>query len=325
VGDVVGRVRIGRSEPHDVYEKLFVAPKGSDVPGKKLSKAKGGLAHMDKGGSLRAGKAAKTVMSLADEVRAEMAAEKAAKLANPPANVKVEPAFPYADRLKQVKPVYGARKILPREQADANKAAFLEPSVVKDRMYHGTRRNFTRFSPTTADSIFVTPDPTFASGFAHGALEFKDPFSDVAHGRYSTPDTKFADPDKHVDNANVLPVRVQVKNPFDYDKPEHVEALRQYLHKNSGLPKDHIDRQLQAMTDPELSANWTQMEHPTVQRAIKNLGHDAYYTKELDTKNLGIYNPNAVKSDIGNIGTWRLDTPEMTEKKGGLIATSRTA
>ena len=287
--------------------------------------AGGGLAHMDKGGSLRAGKAAKTVMSLADEVRAEMAAEKAAKLANPPANVKVEPAFPYADRLKQVKPVYGARKILPREQADANKAAFLEPSVVKDRMYHGTRRNFTRFSPTTADSIFVTPDPTFASGFAHGALEFKDPFSDVAHGRYSTPNTKFADPDKHVDNANVLPVRVQVKNPFDYDKPEHVEALRQYLHKNSGLPKDHIDRQLQAMTDPELSANWTQMEHPTVQRAIKNLGHDAYYTKELDTKNLGIYNPNAVKSDIGNIGTWRLDTPEMTEKKGGLVGTSRTA
>jgi hypothetical protein len=44
VGDVVGQVRIGKSNPHDVYEKLFVAPKGSDVQGKKLSKAKGGLA-----------------------------------------------------------------------------------------------------------------------------------------------------------------------------------------------------------------------------------------------------------------------------------------
>ena len=42
VGDVVGQVRVGRSEPHDVYEKLFVAPKGSDVQGKKLSKADGG-------------------------------------------------------------------------------------------------------------------------------------------------------------------------------------------------------------------------------------------------------------------------------------------
>jgi hypothetical protein len=52
VGDVVGRVRVGRSEPHDVYEKLFVAPKGSDVQGVKLSKAAGGEVHMDKGGKV---------------------------------------------------------------------------------------------------------------------------------------------------------------------------------------------------------------------------------------------------------------------------------
>jgi len=50
MGDVVGRVRVGRSDPHDVYEKLMVAPKGSDVPGVKLSKAHGGLAHMAAGG-----------------------------------------------------------------------------------------------------------------------------------------------------------------------------------------------------------------------------------------------------------------------------------
>jgi hypothetical protein len=52
VGDVVGQVRVGRSEPHDVYEKLFVAPKGSDVQGVKLSKAEGGEVHMDKGGKV---------------------------------------------------------------------------------------------------------------------------------------------------------------------------------------------------------------------------------------------------------------------------------
>ena len=38
VGGQVG----GRGEPHDVYEKLFVAPKGSDVPGVKLNKKAGG-------------------------------------------------------------------------------------------------------------------------------------------------------------------------------------------------------------------------------------------------------------------------------------------
>jgi len=315
VGDVVGQVRIGKSNPHDVYEKLFVAPKGSDVQGKKLSKAQGGLAHMAKGG--RSVRGAKKVMSLADEVRAEMAAE---KLASPPASVKVEPAYPYQDRLNKVKPVYGARKILPREQADANKAAFLEPSVIKDRMYHGTKRNFTRFSPTTADSIFLTPDPTFASGFAHGTIEFKDPYSDVLRQRfYKNPNAKFKDPKRQVDNANILPVRVQVKNPFDYENPEHVEALRDWMLKNETLPKDRLEVQLQHMTDPELSANWTQMENPKLQKGIKALGHDAYYTKEMDTKNLGVYNPNVVKSDIGNIGTYSTKTPEITEKKGGLV------
>jgi hypothetical protein len=44
MGDVVGQVQVGgRGIPHDVYEKLFVAPKGSDVPGVKLNKAEGGV------------------------------------------------------------------------------------------------------------------------------------------------------------------------------------------------------------------------------------------------------------------------------------------
>jgi hypothetical protein len=44
MGDVVGQVQVGgpKGLTHDVYEKLFVAPKGSDVPGVKLSKAEGG-------------------------------------------------------------------------------------------------------------------------------------------------------------------------------------------------------------------------------------------------------------------------------------------
>jgi hypothetical protein len=165
----------------------------------------------------------------------------------------------------------------------------------------------------------LTPDPTFASGFAQGSLEYKDPYSQVAHGRFSTPNAKFKDPQDQVDNANVLPVRVQVKNPFDYENPEHVEALRDWMLKNETLPKDRLEVQLQHMTDPELSANWTQMENPKFQKGIKALGHDAYYTKELDTKNLGVYNPNMVKSDIGNMGTWSTKTPEITEKKGGLV------
>jgi hypothetical protein len=50
MGEVVGRMKIGKGPEHDVYEKLFVAPRGSDVPGKKLSKAAGGEVHAAGGG-----------------------------------------------------------------------------------------------------------------------------------------------------------------------------------------------------------------------------------------------------------------------------------
>jgi hypothetical protein len=42
VGDVVGRIKMPRGMEHDVWEKLVVAPQGSDYPGKRLHKAKGG-------------------------------------------------------------------------------------------------------------------------------------------------------------------------------------------------------------------------------------------------------------------------------------------
>jgi hypothetical protein len=43
MGDVVGQARIGgRGEPKNIYEKLFVAPKGSDVPGVRLGTTGGG-------------------------------------------------------------------------------------------------------------------------------------------------------------------------------------------------------------------------------------------------------------------------------------------
>jgi len=51
VGDEVGRISI-QGKHHPVYEKLLVAPAGSDVQGKKLHKAQGGVAHMNKGGNL---------------------------------------------------------------------------------------------------------------------------------------------------------------------------------------------------------------------------------------------------------------------------------
>jgi len=51
MGDVVGQIKTTSKGPvHDVYEKLFVAPKGSNVEGVKLHKANGGAIKMQVGG-----------------------------------------------------------------------------------------------------------------------------------------------------------------------------------------------------------------------------------------------------------------------------------
>lgn len=49
IGDIVGRMSMKSSKmPHDVYESLLIAPKGSDVQGVKLSKKQGGMVRRRK-------------------------------------------------------------------------------------------------------------------------------------------------------------------------------------------------------------------------------------------------------------------------------------
>ena len=311
MGEVVGRVKIGKSEPHDVYEKLFVAPKGSDVPGKKLNKNKGGLARA---AVTKAPKPPSVVQSLADEVRAEMAAEKeAAQLS---AKARADQSLKEASM--------GMTRTVPREQADLNLKDFLAESADKNRYYHGTFRDpasdrgkgFKEFRTGQADSTFLSPDPTFAGGYAGGTLmPLKPEFQ--KHGKFQMPD-----PDRYQmpEGTRVMPVYAQVKKPFDYENREHVKMLAEHL-RQQGVPASQIMRDIKIINDPDEANNWMALEKGYIVRALKDLGHDGMYVKELDTKNLGVFNPNVIKSAIGNKGTYDTSKKDITQKKGGLVGT----
>jgi hypothetical protein len=311
MGEVVGRVKIGKSEPHDVYEKLFVAPKGSDVPGKKLNKNKGGLARA---AVTKAPKPPSVVQSLADEVRAEMAAEKeAAQLS---AKARADQSLKEASM--------GMTRTVPREQADLNLKDFLAESADKNRYYHGTFRDpasdrgkgFKEFRTGQADSTFLSPDPTFAGGYAGGTLmSLKPEFQ--KHGKFQMPD-----PDRYQmpEGTRVMPVYAQVKKPFDYENREHVKMLAEHL-RQQGVPASQIMRDIKIINDPDEANNWMALEKGYIVRALKDLGHDGMYVKELDTKNLGVFNPNVIKSAIGNKGTYDTSKKDITQKKGGLVGT----
>jgi hypothetical protein len=191
--------------------------------------------------------------------------------------------------------VEGIQKILPRAEADANKAKFLAESKDQRRFYHGNQADIERFIPSRK-GVFVSPDPEFASKFSEGAT-----------GRHG---------------PNVMPVRVQVRNPFDYDNPAHMKAIREAAKKRYPGNRN-IQYELDAIGGVDdsggLHNNWASVEHPEVQRLIQQLEHDAYYTSEGGVKNLGIYNPNQIKSDIGNTGAYDVTKGDIKEAHGGAV------
>jgi len=96
--------------------------------------------------------------------------------------------------------IKGTQDVLPAAERQANLAKMLEQSVVKDRLYHGTKSPIKSFDLSKRGSsdvssvgggIYLTPDPNVASFY-----------SKIVPGE---------------SGSNVMPVHAQVKNPFEYD------------------------------------------------------------------------------------------------------------
>ena len=195
----------------------------------------------------------------------------------------------------------GVEGLLPLAEREANKVKFMQESTDPRRFYHGTKADIPSFIPSGRGGTFVSPEPSFASKFAGQ--------TNGVNG-----------------NPNVMPVRVQVKNPFDYDNPTHIDAITEAAKAKYGHSKFQLERvldEIKFMTrNDEVSGtnnNWASVENPDVQRLIKDLGHDAYYTSEFGVKNLGVYDPKRIKSDIGNKGTYNVNEADINEAKGGAI------
>ncbi len=182
--------------------------------------------------------------------------------------------------------------VLPKAEREANLNKMLEESAVKDRMYHGTTENINEFKPKTGDAVFLTPDPKFANKFAWNDMLYTD----------SSPNDGFINP-----SANVLPVYVQVKNPFDYENPKHIRSVLSNL--------DPKDQKIFKKSAPE--GSWKIIENYIGE--IQDTGFDSVYLKEMGRKNLAVFDPSKIKSATGNRGTYDTTTPDITKAKGGEV------
>jgi hypothetical protein len=171
---------------------------------------------------------------------------------------------------------------------------FLAESKVKDRMYHGTAH------------YAETPEATDKLTSA-GIKKFKK----RSTGTFLSPDPEVSEytNTKGGLHGAVYPVYAKVQNPFDFENQIHIDALAKQLKENP--------ERLNHLLAYGSYDNWDSLEQPYMQRAIKKLGHDAYYTREDGRKNLAVYDPRMIKSATGNRGTYDTTNPDITMKRGG--------
>jgi hypothetical protein len=117
---------------------------------------------------------------------------------------------------------------------------------------------------------------------------------------------------------NILPVYVRSENPFDYQNPEDVQGVIDYIEENVLFSEiyEAFNRDLDITDDlrSELeSGRWASIENPIVQEAIRENRHDGFYIREGGRKNLAVYDPNQLKSVTGNIGTYGQREPTEAE------------
>jgi hypothetical protein len=220
------------------------------------------------------------------------------------------------------------------------KSKITNPDGSPKVMYHGTARDITEFRPQQAGAIFVTDSPRFAEGFASGSENYmvrelfngmsekqkvdvlrkslalakqkgtlsKNEEKEVRDFIKNSPNEIFQLQPAAVDeemrevltamlpsHGNVMPVYVRAENPFDYENPKHVSAL-------DISPSDKEDIAF---------GDWGTIEDRKTQEAIKNAGFDSFYIKEGGYKNLAVYDPNQIKSAIGNTGAFSRESKDI--------------
>jgi hypothetical protein len=187
-----------------------------------------------------------------------------------------------------------AQEVVSAAERDANLAKFLEPSVLQMRLYHGT--------------------PATEGGKGKEAIRRLKPSKEGAlgSGAYLTPDPKYASGYANEGDANVLPVYAQVKNPLKIEGT-HGDPMIEALIK-LGMDENQAARMVEkAYEGPGYIGK-------QVQNRAQSLGYDglAQY-RNGDLSEVVVYNPNAIKSAIGNQGTYDISHPDLSKAKGGEV------
>lgn len=170
---------------------------------------------------------------------------------------------------------------------EEGKKQFLEPSQVKQRLYHGTNKDIEQFDPQyTGKNDFgwygpghyLSADPATASAYA-------DYEKILATGKLQKEPSQ---------GANVLPVHAQLRNPYYWPK----------------------DRPI-AKTPEESVIIGNQLREQGYDGIVVSNKHQS--PEYAEHHEVIVFDPKRIKSATGNRGTYDVNEPEITKAQGGLI------
>jgi hypothetical protein len=176
-----------------------------------------------------------------------------------------------------------------------------------------TLRNPASFSPKLYDKVATARDQAVADvqqgkAIRPSALKtFKDIAAEGRSSRYLN-----AIQTRLPSSANLMPVYVKAEKPWDYDNRDDVKAVVRRA-------KDNGADITPSMVEEIGQGNWQTIEgsegNAPILDAIRELGYDSMYVEEQGEKNLAVFDPNQIKSAVGNNGDFSPLTPSIRESR----------
>lgn len=187
----------------------------------------------------------------------------------------------------------GQQAVLPAAESVANLDRFLSESKVPMRLYHGTTATeggkggeaIRRIKPSKEGALgsgsYLTPKPSYSSGYAEGV------------------------------GGNILPVHAQIKNPLiiEGNGDPMIEALIKL-----GMDENKAVKMVERAYE---NKGYIGKE---VESRARSAGYDGLMQyRNGDLNEVVVYNPNAIKSAIGNRGTYDITEQDLNKAKGGSV------
>jgi hypothetical protein len=165
-------------------------------------------------------------------------------------------------------------------------------------MYHATKKDFNEFKLSYRKAIWVSESSKMTHSFIGGSKDFRE-------------------------NSSIMPLYVRCENPFDYRNKDMIiefkKKLAEYRFNNK---KENDNRTIYDFIDSVETynqdieeGNWKMFEYEMDVITFNKLGYDGVIMNELNQITMAVFDPNQLKSAIGNNGNFSLYNNSILENK----------